>query len=57
MIPIPGTTKIPHLDENMAAANIKLTSEDLKELNALFDPNVNYGDRYGDMKLTFHSNK
>jgi aryl-alcohol dehydrogenase-like predicted oxidoreductase len=30
--PIPGTTKLAHLQENMAAASIKLTAQDMKEI-------------------------
>jgi len=32
MLPIPGTGKISHLEENMAAARLKLTKEDLAAL-------------------------
>jgi len=33
MLPIPGTSSIAHLDENLAAAEIELTPEDLAALN------------------------
>jgi len=32
MLPIPGTASIAHLEENVAAAGLKLAAEDLKEL-------------------------
>jgi aryl-alcohol dehydrogenase-like predicted oxidoreductase len=32
MLPIPGTSSIAHLEENVAAAGIKLSEEDLREL-------------------------
>ena len=32
MLPIPGTSKLAHLEENLAAARLKLTAEDLAEL-------------------------
>lgn len=32
VIPIPGTKRISCFDENLAAAHIKLTAEELKEL-------------------------
>ena len=35
MLPIPGTSKVAHLEENIAAANIKLAAEDLESLNRL----------------------
>jgi aryl-alcohol dehydrogenase-like predicted oxidoreductase len=34
MLPIPGTSRVPHLEENMAAANIALTPEQLAQLDA-----------------------
>jgi len=33
MLPIPGTSKVKHLEENVAAANIKLSAEDMAVLN------------------------
>jgi aryl-alcohol dehydrogenase-like predicted oxidoreductase len=33
IVPIPGTTKIHRLDENIGSASIELTSEDLEEIN------------------------
>jgi pyridoxine 4-dehydrogenase len=33
MLPIPGTSRVTHLDENIAAAGIELTHEDRKELS------------------------
>jgi pyridoxine 4-dehydrogenase len=35
MLIIPGTSSMRHLEENIRAAEIRLTDEDLKELNAL----------------------
>lgn len=32
MLPIPGTAKVPHLEENVAAASVELTPDDLREL-------------------------
>jgi pyridoxine 4-dehydrogenase len=37
MLPIPGTTSITHLEENVAAAGLRLTDEDLTRLEALPD--------------------
>ena len=34
MLPIPGTSKVSHLDENVAAAEVELTDEDIRELEA-----------------------
>jgi pyridoxine 4-dehydrogenase len=33
MLPIPGTSKVKHLEENIAAAGIELTDQDRKELS------------------------
>ncbi len=33
MLPIPGTSKVKHLEENIAAAGIELTEQDRKELS------------------------
>jgi len=33
MLPIPGTSRVAHLEENIAAAGIELTNEDRRELS------------------------
>jgi pyridoxine 4-dehydrogenase len=35
MLPIPGTSSLPHLEENVAAAKLKLAPEEWKAINAL----------------------
>jgi pyridoxine 4-dehydrogenase len=35
VLPIPGTAKVSHLEENVAAASITLTAEDRSELDAV----------------------
>jgi aryl-alcohol dehydrogenase-like predicted oxidoreductase len=34
IVPIPGTTKVHRLDENIGSASVELTSEDVDEINA-----------------------
>ena len=34
IVPIPGTTQLPHLDENLGAVAVEFTPDELKELNA-----------------------
>src|SRR6184192_298678 len=34
IVPIPGTTKIHRLEENLGAVNIQLTADDLREIDA-----------------------
>lgn len=38
MLPIPGTSKVKHLEENMIGANIKLSDAEFAELSALSKP-------------------
>ena len=35
MLPIPGTSSVPHLEENMAAAKVNLTATEWKKVDAL----------------------
>ncbi|OIT01831.1 PREDICTED: auxin-induced protein PCNT115 [Nicotiana attenuata] len=44
--PIPGTTKIENLNQNIGALSIKLTSEDMAELESIASANAVQGDRY-----------
>ena len=34
MVPIPGTTKRTRLEENLGAADVELTTDDLREIEA-----------------------
>jgi aryl-alcohol dehydrogenase-like predicted oxidoreductase len=49
VVPIPGTTKVDHLEENVAAADIELTADDLARLDEVAPKGVAAGDRYADM--------
>jgi aryl-alcohol dehydrogenase-like predicted oxidoreductase len=53
IIPIPGTTRRAHLEENLAALEITLTAQDLARLNEAAPKGVAAGDRYpeGGMKV------
>jgi aryl-alcohol dehydrogenase-like predicted oxidoreductase len=46
IIPIPGTTRRAHLEENLAALEITLTAQDLAHLNQVAPKGVAAGDRY-----------
>ena len=46
IVPIPGTTKLHRLEENLGAANVMLTTEDLKEINDAISAIDVQGDRY-----------
>ena len=46
IVPIPGTTKVTRLDENLAATGIELTPEDLGEIERAAAQITIKGDRY-----------
>jgi len=47
--PIPGTKRVRYLEENVAAAAVELTTDDLTELEKAVPRDAVAGDRYGDM--------
>lgn len=47
-MPIPGTTKLHRLKENIGSAEVKLTAEDLKEINDAVSKIEVSGARYGE---------
>ena len=49
IVPIPGTTRVEHLEENVAALEIELTGDDLAALEAAFPKGATAGDRYANM--------
>lgn len=55
--PIPGTTNLDHLEDNLKANSINFTEEELKTLNS----NENFkhvkGDRYPKGRPTFQNDK
>ncbi|HSZ55550.1 MAG TPA: aldo/keto reductase [Tepidisphaeraceae bacterium] len=46
IVPIPGTTKLHRLEENLAAASIELTGEDLRSIDAALSNITVQGERY-----------
>jgi len=46
IVPIPGTTKLERLDENLGAANHELTPEELRDINSALSKITVAGDRY-----------
>jgi aryl-alcohol dehydrogenase-like predicted oxidoreductase len=46
IIPIPGTKRVKHLEDNLGTLNLKLTHEDLEIINAIFTPNIAHGEKY-----------
>ena len=48
ILPIPGTTSVEHLKDDLGAANVRLSPEVLARLDALINQNTVSGDRYSD---------
>ena len=46
IVPIPGTTKLSRLDENLGAASIELTADDLREIDSAASKIAVQGARY-----------
>ncbi|MDB6163769.1 MAG: aldo/keto reductase [Xanthomonadaceae bacterium] len=46
IVPIPGTTKLHRLEENLGAANVELTAEDLREIDIALSSIALQGARY-----------
>jgi aryl-alcohol dehydrogenase-like predicted oxidoreductase len=46
IVPIPGTKQIKYLEENMASLNVKLTADDLKQIDAIMPAHAVSGMRY-----------
>jgi len=46
IVPIPGTTKIKHIEENIKAVDIELTEDEMNQLEKIFPKGVASGMRY-----------
>ena len=49
IVPIPGTTRTSHLEQNLAALEIELKSEDLARIDEAFPRGATAGERYANM--------
>jgi aryl-alcohol dehydrogenase-like predicted oxidoreductase len=49
VITIPGSKRIKHLEENIAAGNVQLTEEDLRSIAAIMPAGIVSGTRYPEM--------
>ena len=49
VVPIPGTKRVPYLEENVGAAAVELGDDDLEALEDAVPRDAVVGDRYGDM--------
>ncbi len=51
IVPIPGTKQRKYLEENCAAADLQLTTQEIAQLSAAFPPGVTAGTRYPEKQL------
>jgi aryl-alcohol dehydrogenase-like predicted oxidoreductase len=51
IVPIPGTKRRGYLEQNCAAADIRLTKDEVDALARAFPPNVTAGTRYPEKQL------
>ena len=51
IVPIPGTKRRRYLEENVVAANISLTSEEIAQLDAALSPEKVAGPRYNERQM------
>ena len=49
VVPIPGTKRIAYLEQNVAAADVELSDDDLRRIDELAPRDVAAGERYADM--------
>lgn len=54
IVPIPGTTKLPHMEENLGALNVQLTAEDVRELEEGFARARVVGSRAPEALMSVH---
>jgi aryl-alcohol dehydrogenase-like predicted oxidoreductase len=51
VVPIPGTKRVKYLEENLVAATIELTPDEIMALSTVFPPGAASGERYADMSF------
>ena len=51
VIAIPGTTRINHIEENVKAAEIEFTDDELNQLNDIFPKDAAKGTRYPEQAM------
>lgn len=52
VVPIPGTKRAKYLDENLGAANVTLSADELTQIDAVFPTGSAAGDRYHAQGMT-----
>lgn len=51
IVPIPGTKRLKYLEENARALEVRLTEDDLEQLNQVFPVNAASGSRYAEAAM------
>jgi aryl-alcohol dehydrogenase-like predicted oxidoreductase len=51
VVPLPGTRRREHLEDNLGAAGLKLSQGELEELERIAPPGAAAGERYNDMSI------
>ena len=51
VVPIPGTTRTQHLEENVAALKIRFSDAELARIDEILPPGASSGERYPEMAL------
>jgi aryl-alcohol dehydrogenase-like predicted oxidoreductase len=51
IVPIPGTKRAKYLDDNLAAVNVRLTPDDLAQIDAILPAGIAAGSRYSNRAM------
>ena len=46
IVPIPGTKRVKYLDDNLGAVNVRLSRDELAQIDALLPAGAAAGERY-----------
>ncbi|KAH7427944.1 hypothetical protein KP509_10G068300 [Ceratopteris richardii] len=57
VVPIPGTTKFKNFQENAGSLQVKLTNQEMEEIEALFHADAAVGDRYHESYSTYQNSE
>jgi aryl-alcohol dehydrogenase-like predicted oxidoreductase len=52
IVPIPGTKRVKYLEDNLGAASVTLTKDELADIDRLFPAGVAEGERYGEVMMS-----
>jgi aryl-alcohol dehydrogenase-like predicted oxidoreductase len=52
-LPIPGTKRVKYVEQNIAAANMELSAEEMEKLEAIVPLGASTGDRYNEAGMSW----